>query len=180
MTIIYSNHLDDDCITLATLWNNWSCNVVEILPTTDDYEDIVDKAIAEEEDTLILIGHGTTQGLLHPRFNGEYLIHENNINLIRARRVICIWCNASSFCVNNNMSCFASSMFISNVYEAAVNCISGMTQEQINSCNRSFYEQLADLIENNVPMQDWVMQLGANMDIENPVDTFNRQGLWYQ
>lgn len=149
-------------------------------PPTDDYEDIVDRAIAEEEDTLILIGHGTTHGLLHPDFHsGAYLIHENNINLIRARNIICMWCYASTFCENHNMHCFASSMFISNIEESYDNCIYGMTQEQINSCGRFFYAQLANLIENNIPMQDWVMQLGATMDIENPVDVFNRQGLWY-
>ena len=154
--------------------------MVEILPTTDDYEDVVDRAIADEDDTLILIGHGTTNGLLHPDFyNGAYLIHENNINLIHARRVICMWCNASTFCENHNMHCFASSMFISNVQEAYDNCIYGMTQEQINSCGRFFYAQLANLIENNIPMEDWIMRLGGTMDIENPVDVFNRQGLWY-
>jgi cobalamin biosynthesis Co2+ chelatase CbiK len=180
MTIIFSNHLDEDSRTITSLWRNFKdYKLIEILPDTKDADYIVDKAIEQEDDTLILIGHGTTHGLLHPNFRGEYLIHEYNVNLIHAKRVICMWCYASTFCENNHLHCFASSMFISNVQEAYDNCIYDVNQEQINSYGRLFYAQLADLIENDVPMQDWVMRLGCLMDIENPVDIFNRQGLWY-
>lgn len=180
MTIIFANHLDDDCSTIASLWQNFTdYRLIEILPDTRDADYLVDKAIEQEDDTLILIGHGTTHGLLHPNFRGEYLIHENNVNLIHANRVICMWCHASTFCDNNGLHCFASSMFISNIQEAYDNCIYESSQEEINSCGRFFYAQLADLIADRIPMQDWIMRLGCAMDTENPVDVFNRQGLWY-
>lgn len=180
MTIIFANHMDDDCKTIATLWQNWTdFKLVEIMPETEDADYIVDKAIENEHDTLIFIGHGNTFGLMHPNFRGEYLVHDGNINLIHAKRVVCMWCLASTFCECHNMHCFASSMFISNVSEAVDNLIYGLTQEQINACGRFFYAQLANLIENDIPMQDWIMRLGGSMDIENPVDVFNRQGLWY-
>ena len=35
------------------------------------------------------------------------------------------------------------------------------------------------IVKDKVPLNDWIMQLGAKMDIENVIDTFNRQGLYY-
>ncbi len=120
--------LDDDCLTLSRIWENIpNANVIEITPTSEDWEEIVDNAISNEEDTIIFCGHGTHYGLLYPNFErGEYILHENNVNLIKARNIICIWCNASFFTSEHNLhNSFASSMFISNVGEAYDNCIYG-------------------------------------------------------
>ena len=35
------------------------------------------------------------------------------------------------------------------------------------------------IFKGKVPLNDWITQLGAKMDIENVLDTFNRQGLYY-
>ena len=180
MTIIFANHLDEDCKTITTLWRDWTnYKLIEILPTTKDADYIVDKAIENEEDTLILIGHGTTHGLLHPDFRGEYLVHDENVNLIKAKRVFCSWCYASTFCERNKLKSFSTSMFISNVGEACDNCIYGYTQEQINAVGARFDSDMSYLIQNNVPMNEWQMFIGARMDVDDAVDTFNRQGVFY-
>ena len=182
MTIIFSNHLDEDCKTIKKMWANWDSpfKLIEVRPK-DEYADLrVTNALIEEDDTLILIGHGTSHGLLHPNFNsGEYLIHEENINLIHAKRVICIWCYASTFCDNHNLKAFATSMFISNVDEAWDNGIRGVTQDEINIIDERIDADIARLILSDIPMKDWIMHLGAKMDIENPIDMFNRQGFYY-
>lgn len=183
MTIIYSNYLDDDCQTLKEIWKGFdNVNIIEVLPSSTDYEDIVDNAILNETDTLIICGHGTSNGLLFPDiYKGEYIIHENNVYLIKAKRVICTWCYASSFCMKfNSLHCFATSMFISNVDEAYDNGIYGYTQEQINSNSKRFFIEINDLLKNNIPIDEYVMRLGAHMDIENDIDVFNRQCLHYQ
>lgn len=179
MTIIFSNHLDDDCYTLSQMWQGVDgVNLIEILPDNDNYEQMVDDALAQEDDTLLLIGHGTTHGLLHPNFDsGAYLVHQYNIDLIHARRVICSWCYASTFCDTYHLRAFATSMFISNVNEAYDNSIYDVTQEYINNTDRQIDTQIMSLINSDIPMQDWVMRLGAVMDVENPIDVFNRQGL---
>lgn len=182
MTIIYSNRLDDDCQVLQDIWRNIpDANVIEIIPGMTDCEDMVDNAISNEQDTLILIGHGSIHGLYYPCYeSGEYIVHENNAKLINARRVICCWCYASSFVVSQNLHAFATSMFISNVNEAYDNCITGYNQEQINACGHHFYQEINSLIINNVPMCEWVIRLGAHVDVDNAIDLFNRQGLYYQ
>lgn len=172
---------DDDCMLLQHVFKNIeNINVIEITPSTDNWNDCVDKAIQDETDTLIFMGHGTNYGLLFPDFyRGEYILHENNVGLINAKNVICIWCNASTFCQTNNVKGFSTSMFISNVKEAYDNCIYDLDQDQINSNTVKFCEEINSLIRDNVPLNEWYILLNSKMDIENSVDVFNRQGLYY-
>lgn len=181
MTIIFSNHMDEDCRAITNLWRDWTdYKLIEIRPKDELWELRIVNALIEEEDTLILIGHGTSHGLLHPNFNnGEYLIHEENINLIKARRVYCSWCYASTFCQNHHLNAFATSMFISNVDEAIDEGIENYTQDQINEVSTRFEADMSYLIRNNVPMNEWQMFIGARMDVDNAIDTFNRQGVLY-
>lgn len=184
MTIIYSNLLDDDCIVLREIWEGFNnVKVKEIVPTSKDYENKIDNAIFNEKDTLICCGHGTSYGLLFPDFNrGEYIIHENNVNLINAKNVIFSWCYASNFAINhpNVTNCFATSMFISNEHEAIDNGIYDYSQDQINANGLRFYQEINYLLKNDIPLNEWVMRLGAHADIENAIDMFNRQILHYQ
>ena len=43
-----------------------------------------------------------------------------------------------------------------------------------------FYANLNQLLIDKIPLDQWVMFLGAKIDIENEIDIFNRQGLFYQ
>lgn len=171
---------DDDCRVLQRVWRNIpNANVIEITPQSENWENTVDDAISAETETLIFLGHGTSLGLLFPDFyRGEYILHENNVNLIRARNVICCWCYASSFCELQQLHAFATSMFISNVGEAYDNCIYGYSQQQINQNGERFYDEINGFLLNDVPLNEWLIRLGAHMDIENAIDVFNRQGLW--
>ena len=181
MTIIFANAQDDDCQSMHKVWDGFpDATVIEITPQSIDWENMVDSAIAKEEDTLIFIGHGTEYGLLFPDFNtGVYILHENNKDLIRAKNVICIWCYAANFCEANHLNAFATSMFISNVNEAYDNGIYGYTKDQINVNSDRFNCEVGYLLDNKIPLNEWVMRLGAHMDVDNAIDTFNRQGLTY-
>lgn len=181
MTVIYSNMQDDDCGLLQAVWLTiQNVNVIEITPQSENWEETVDNAISNEDDTLIFLGHGTSQGLLFPNFDrGEYILHENNVGLIHASNVICCWCHASEFCQTHNLHSFSTSMFISNVNEAYDNGIYNYTQSQINYNGTRFYTEVRHLLTNRIPLNEWVMRLGAHMDVENAIDTFNRQGLIY-
>ena len=181
MTVIYSNVQDDDCTLLSNIWRGIdNVNVVEILPTSTDWENTVNEAIANEDDTIIFAGHGTSYGLLFPDLSrDEYILHEMNVNLIHAKNVICIFCYASDFCQRTNLHAFASSMFITNEHEAYNNGIYNYTQEQINDNSIRFHQEVNHLLKENVSLDEWVMRLGAHMDSENAIDVFNRQGLYF-
>ena len=182
MTIIFSNNMDPDCQVIKQAWQDLKdINLVEITPDTEDYEDLVNNAIIAEDDTIMFVGHGTSKGLLFPNlYRMEYLLHEFNANLVHAKNIICCWCFASDFVISMNWhNTFATSMFISNIREACDNSIIDYTQKQINSNGERFFCDINQLIKNKVPLNDWIMQLGAKMDIENIIDVFNRQGLYY-
>ena len=181
MTIIFANRGDIDCEIMQMLWQGLPDAKV-ITVTTDpkkEWEYVVSKAIEAEEDMLIFAGHGTGYGLMHPSFNGDYIFCDEFIPDVKAKNVVCLWCHASDFCTQNNFPSFSSSMFITNYNEAINNAIYGVGQDAINKTNKRFWSELRHLIMSRVPLSEWVMRLGAHMDVEDPIDTFNRQGLMY-
>lgn len=187
MTIIFSNMLDSDCQVLRCTWQNISdVNIVEITPdmNIDEAETSVNNAIIAEDDTIIFLGHGTEYGLLFPDFyKGLYILHDENVNLIHAKNIICCWCYASSFVNRHNdllHNTFATSMYISNEHEAYDNAIYDYSQNDIDLNGIRFYANINQLLIDKIPLDQWVMILGAKMDIENEIDVFNRQGLFYQ
>jgi hypothetical protein len=181
MTVIFANRQDIDCETLPKIWEGQpNINLIEITPQSVDWEDKVDEALANEEDTLIFAGHGTEDGLLFPDFDkGMYILHENNVHLIKAKNVICVWCYAANFCETHNLHAFATSMFISNANEAYDYSIYGYSDEQIRDNSKRFDCELGDLLDSKVPLNEWCERLTASMDADNAVDMFNREGLTY-
>ena len=180
MTTIFSNNEDIDCEVLRNFFEGIPNNkVIELTYSMKltDWMDTVEEAIKNEDDTLILCGHGSPRGLYFPKFE-DYVIHNLHVEIIHAKRVICSWCYASSFVTNYNIhNCFATSMFISNVNEAYDNGCYNSTQDDINRTDKQIDNEIKELIMSDTPMSEWQMILGARMDVENEIDVFNRQGL---
>ena len=181
MTVIFANNHDIDCETLPKIWEGQpNLTLIEIDKHSVDWEEKVEQAIESEDDTLIFAGHGTEDGLLFPDFEkGMYILHENNVHLIHAKNVICVWCYAANFCEANNLHAFATSMFISNCAEAWDNCIYGYSDDDIQKNSKKFDCELGDLLDKKVPLNEWSERLVSNMDANNTVDMFNREGLMY-
>lgn len=177
-TVIFSNMGDTDTAVLVNIWKGMKdVNVIEVNRMTKNGREMVDNAIAKETDTLIMCGHGTPSGLLNPSWTTPYLVDNQNKHLIRARRVIGIWCHAKDFAERQNVRGFFSSMFISNSGEARMNgicTVSGksITDEEILFCNR-----LNRLIKSSISMNGWVDRLVEQADYTNPVVKFNYDGL---
>ena len=181
MTVIFANNYDIDCETLPKIWEGQpNVNLIEINKHSIDWEDKVNDAIESEEDTIIFCGHGTEYGLLFPDIEkGMYILHENNVHLIKAKNVICVWCYAANFCEHHHLKAFATSMFISNSLECYDNCIYGYSDEEIRENSKRFDCELGNLLEEKVPLNEWCEKLIINVDSNNAVDMFNRSGLIY-
>jgi len=181
MTVIYGNRGDMDTLMLPSIWERLdNVNVVEIGLRTFHFEDRVAEAIANEDDTLILCGHGTSWGLLHPNFHtGQYIIHENNYRDIHARNLICVWCHAADFAERYHVNGFFSSMFISNVNEAQEHLGNGtdLTQDQIGDSELIFCRRLNALLRDGTPLNEWVPTLKSLMNENNMVERYNYNGL---
>ena len=157
MTIIFSNHGDQDTSIMPCIWDGIpDTKVVEVREYDTDYEQRVDEALAAEDDMVILCGHGSVYGLLHPDFmSGHYLVHENNVHLIHAKKVIGIFCFASEFASRVNLSGFFTSMFISNVNEACDNGYFHESKDFIARQNEIAYLRIRQLILSDIPMYEW-------------------------
>lgn len=186
MTVIYANCGDTDTSLLPILWEGFdNVNLVELRGGLShraerNYEERVNEAIAAEDDTLIICGHGTSYGLLHPDiWRGEYLIHEDNYQLIHARNVICIWCHASEFAERVGMNGFFTSMFISNINEARVYNVNENSPQNIINSNISFYQRVNRLLMECVPLEEWVGYFNSITNNSDNVETYNNNGLRY-
>ena len=194
MTVIFSNFLDHDTTLLKGIWEGLEAKVIELTPTFplsqgrieeyvisfDSYssdQEIIDIAIESEEDTLIVCGHGSPEGCFSPHF--DYTLSKENKDKIRAKRVIGIWCNASSFARKNNVAGFFSSMFISNQDEEEYMGIEGVEEERIRESERKFVRILNSLLKNNTPMEEWTSIFKSNIDENNEVEVFNYTSLEY-
>lgn len=180
-TVIFSNMGDTDTAVLRYIWMGMpKVNVVEITSDTVNSKQLVDEAIEQEHDTLIMCGHGTPGGLLNPGFNGgAYLIDQSNYRKIKCNRVIAVWCHAKDFAETYGVKGFWSSMFISNSGEASMNGIKSVSGKSITEQEILFCIRLNELIKNYIPMKTWIDKLKAQADYDNEVVQFNYEGLRY-
>ena len=86
----------------------------------------------------------------------------------------------SSFVNRHLHNTFATSIYISNEREAYDNAIYDYSQNDIDLNGIRFYANINQLLIDKIPLDQQVMFLGAKIDIENEIDVFNRQGLFYQ
>lgn len=188
MTIIYSNFGDQDTRLLQLIWEGLNPDrIIEITHDTEDYEDIADEALMSENGTLIMCGHGTTHGLLHPNLNsGQYIIHKNNVHLIHAQNVIGSWCYAADFAETHHLHGFFTGMFISNESEAEQHGITFAQSEyddiniEITQYETYFNLMVHNFLENNVPLSKWLNILNNDgINHNNIIGYFNFNRIQY-
>ena len=114
------------------------------------------RAIIDETERIVLIGHGTECGLLNQRLDG-YIIDSRMVQFLRGKDVIGIWCNASNFADRYDLTGFFTSMFISNIreliecgFQTFDNC-----EDEIRRQNLIFAERINQLLTANTPSRDW-------------------------
>lgn len=180
-TVIFSNMGDTDTAVLRYIWMGMpKVKVVEITRNTVNAKQLVNEAIEQEHDTLIMCGHGTPGGLLNPGFKGgAYLIDQSNYRKIKCNRVVAVWCHAKDFAETYGVKGFWSSMFISNSGEASMNGIKSVSGKSITEQEILFCIRLNELIKNYIPMKTWIDKLKAQADYDNEVVQFNYEGLRY-
>ena len=118
--------------------------------------------------------------MLNIKKHMEFLIIK--IKMYLCKNNLCVTVTSSFVNRHNEQlhNTFAISMYISNEHEAYDNAIYTYTQNDIDLNGIRFYANLNQLLIDKIPLNQWVMILGAKMDTENEIDVFNRQGLFYQ
>lgn len=139
------------------------------------------RAIMDESDTVMLIGHGTEHGLLNDRLNG-YIIDSSMVQLLRERTVIGIWCYAGNFADRYGLRGFFTSNFISNVDEL-LDCGFEMfddADDVIRSENVRFAENVNVMLRDRTPLSEWVDLLrGSIENNDRQFVLYNYEALYY-
>jgi len=132
-------------------------------------------------DRVIMLGHGSSQGLFGTNFNRNYVIESSCVEALREKEqnVIYIWCNADLFVNHNKLKGMYSGMFISEVGEAVFCGIENTTQEQVNTSNDYFAKNCGDLINESIEtIFNRVKENYTEQAFVNPVARFNSARLW--
>ena len=147
--------------------------------------DEVDRVLSERPgETLLCMGHGFSGGLLAASyFTGNGLtvaVGDRNIDLLKGRKLICIWCHAVGFAARHpELSGFFTSMFISNASEALW-CGFDADDDDIFNEVTLFAERVNSLIKDNTDLSEWPAILRGQAAMEKGYVRFNYDGLQYR
>jgi len=132
-------------------------------PTTDflsviyedqkDWSIITDRTISKRKlidaiqahDKIIMLGHGTDQGLLRHPQQFHLIIDSTFVYLLRKKECVCIWCNADVFVMKYDIKGFHTGMIISEYEEAIMFCVKASDVE-IDMSNKLFANSIRDSI----------------------------------
>jgi hypothetical protein len=139
--------------------------------------------LIETHDQVIMLGHGTSRGLLSvgqfPNC-GAYVINSVHVDLLaKKENNIYIWCYASDFVKEHNLKGFASGMFISEVEEAEDHLLTEQTQEHIDESNHYFSElvgKVSSLPANEI--YEFVKERYKLITYHNSVAAYNYERLY--
>lgn len=88
-----------------------------------------------------------------------YIIDADNVDLLRDREVIGIWCYASDFATRYKLRGFFTYMFVSNPMEARYLHFGEHTTEEVDEQNIHFCNQINRFINEGVEPQDFIDKL---------------------
>ena len=172
-------HMDTrfDTADLARVYDGLDCTLF-YTPSRRDRRAIMN-AIRNDDGLVILLGHGTPRGLLDPTFY-DYIIESCDVDLLRQRTIIAIWCYASEFADRYGLHGFFTSMFISNINEAIEHQVDHLaTPENIAAEQELFCRTLNCFIRAELPMDEWVENLQGMCNRELPFVKYNYEALSY-
>ena len=132
-------------------------------------------------DQLILMGHGTSNGLLSVgKFPDHFLfvINQDDTEILRQKpNNIFIWCYASSFARAQKIRSFCTGMFISETSEARYLGLYDVNNKEIEISNETFVDVVARLLKegnNAQQIYEGVMESDYRLLArENPVARYN-------
>ena len=133
------------------------------------------KALIEEHDRIVMMGHGAPNGL----FGGSgMIIDETFIDLLQTKETVYIWCHVDKFVNKYNLKGFYTGMFISELDEAIYCGVTDGTQEHIDYSNELFAHTVGQFIETEYLLEN-TKALYHGDDTPNPIIEYNRVRLFY-
>jgi hypothetical protein len=130
------------CVIYEEYLDNLDYTIIRDYPSGAISNDILEKY-----DRIIMLGHGCPEGLLHTNDIG-FLIDESNVETLRNKELIAIWCNADLFFLRHDLVGLYTGMIISEKMEALY-CLPQYTirKSEIKESNERFAAAVKKLIE---------------------------------
>ena len=144
-------------------------------------KDLLRFALNTEKKRILIIGHGTENGLLNSTLD-DLLIDSSMVRFLRGKEIIGIWCFASNFASKHNLNGFFTSMFISNC-EELIDCGFNLFDDCdtiISNENQLFSCRLNLLIRSKTPISEWADSLRkeAFNTITHPCVKYNYEAMY--
>lgn len=173
MTVLYSNFGDLDTKVLSNIWKDLNAKIFTFSRFQDPDPKEVDEAISNEEDTLIIVGHGGGNGCWKPLYGDSF--DWKRLRLVKTKNIVGIWCHASEFAERFNAKGFFSGMFISNPSEAryVLGGRESFSFEDITTSEVKFCNILNDLLKRKLPLKEWKEIIDNQTDKSFPVEEYN-------
>ena len=150
-------------------------SVILVNPKPKELDDVLRE---RPNETLMGLGHGCSSGLFG--YNCNIIIGERNLDLLKDRDLICIWCNADGFGRRHpELRGFFTSMFISNEGEAYCYGYKDYSNEDIFNEVVLFSERVNTLLKDKTPLNEWVEKLYSMHDASKGYVHYNYCGLRY-
>ena len=141
-------------------------------------EEVVGELQRNDDPLVMCLGHGSSSGLFNRDWFG-YVVDHNMADLLRGRKMIGIWCFASSFAERYGMHGYFTSMFVSNINEAEGFGFSDNTNDDIFNEAALFCETINTYLKERLPMDQWIASLQAGCHKEKDYVRFNYEGMQY-
>lgn len=170
-------HIDsmEDTARLKTVYEGIDCTLL-YNPTRND---VVFELANNDDDTILLLGHGSRSGLFSKDLQEYVFDWRIAKEYCKDRKIIGIWCYASEFGDSMGLHGFFTSMFISNLGEALSLGFTKNTNEDILDEVTFFCLIINKFIKENTPMENWVSILQKVCHKEKDFVRFNYEALSY-
>lgn len=132
-----------DVVYNETDWTTFHDN------TGDKDDELIE--LIKEHDRIIMMGHGTPNGLLGKNLGRfvkpNYIISSRHASLLKTKEVVCMWCNAHGYFCHYGLKGFFTGMIISEEIEADYLGIE-YKKGDVDESNVLFTKALKDSIQN--------------------------------
>jgi hypothetical protein len=156
-----------DVVYNETDWTIFNDNVVY------DQEEFI--KLLESHERIIMMGHGTPNGLLGNRC---FIIGHFHASILQKKEVVCMWCNAHAYFCNYGLKGFFTGMIISEEIEADYLGIQYKSGD-VDESNVLFTKALKESIQNTPKvMCDKMKEIYVPSE-GNKVMEYNAKRLYY-
>ena len=132
------------------------------------------KKIISEYDRIVMLGHGSPEGLFGYSKNSNYIVDASFAELLKTKECVYIFCNADMFVKGNNLKGFYSGMFISEVGEANHFNIKA-SQKEVDESNQLF----AKLMSKHIFTDNCLNEIKSKYTLDNnKVSAYNNNRLY--